>query len=1176
MPLAAAIAAVVGGGGLPFDATPPAHAGPSEAAGSASVVEDGTPAVDGVGRAAYEVTLITGDRVTVSPMGGGYGVTAQPAARPDGSTPVIEVTSAGDGDGVYAVPEDARPYIDAGRLDEELFNVEYLATHGHIAEGGEPLPVIVEYAEPYAADAADAAEALPSSTPTAVLESIDAVALSVEMGAADTFWAAIVGEPAGGVPERDAPLRAGIDRVWLDRTVRVALDESVPRIGAPEAWAAGFDGTGVTVAVIDTGIDATHPDADDKIVASRSFVPGEDVADGHGHGTHVASIAAGTGAASEGRYTGVAPGAELVIGKALSDAGTGPESQVIEAMEWAVLEQGADVVNLSLGSVPTDGSDPSSQAVNELTAATGALFVIAAGNTGPGSFTVSAPGAATAALTVGAVDDTDALAGFSSRGPRLGDHAIKPEITAPGVDITAARAAGTSMGTPVDEHYTTESGTSMATPHVAGAAAIVAQQHPDWDAEDLKAALVSTGVDGGYSVYEQGGGRVDVARAVRQPVETRPATADFAFLPWPQEGPPLTETLTYTNASDQDTTLELAATAASVDGTPVPDGVLTVEPAAVAVPAGGTATAVVTLDHTAVDAGLYTAGVEATGPDDTRLVTPVGFSIGEEMHTVGATVHERDGVDGFVIINVIIYAVDGSRAGQSESVNCLPGCPQPVEFSVPAGTYDLRVAVRWDDDNGQRHIALLLNPEFDVIDATGIELDANAAQPISIETEQPAEVLSAAPFTLFRSTADGAMRHISAYISGGLSWWVTPTDPVTAGEFSIASHWLLGPPTEADAVPPFVYQIKLYEDGRVPDSVHYEFADDELATVDNHFHADRRDTPFMLTWGTWKPWEFFIGLVNLRFAGPATLREYVYPLAADAVADRTLNTEPRTLWPVDNALDVYTEPNHRDVHWNTAPKPPGAVTLPDAAADSVIDYPFWVCAACRQGDTFYPFVHQISPGPHHITGRYGTPFGSEEIHLYRDGDEIPEAPPYIGAFVAYDLPPEPTQYRLTVDDQNSHTTWDFTSATVTDDETPPGYECFETFFAGASTPCRAEPLIFLRYDARVGLRNTVPAPSDRQFRVTAYRQAESSTVPRLAGLRLWMSTDDGAHWRRISVTPRGNGQYTSTVHYPRVDGTTGRVSLRVEAWDRAGNRVEQTIIGAYGLRARPRPANLAE
>ena len=160
----------------------------------------------------------------------------------------------------------------------------------------------------------------------------------------------------------------------------------------------------------------------------------------------------------------------------LDDGGSGYDSSIIAGMEWAA-HSGAKVVSMSLGGDPTDGTDPMSQAVNDLTAETGALFVVAAGNAGAAR-TVGSPGAAASALTVGAVDRDDNLAEFSSRGPRLGDNGLKPEITAPGVGIVAARAAGTTMGTPVDDAYTTASGTSMATPHVAGAAAILAQEHP--------------------------------------------------------------------------------------------------------------------------------------------------------------------------------------------------------------------------------------------------------------------------------------------------------------------------------------------------------------------------------------------------------------------------------------------------------------------------------------------------------------------------------------------------------------------------------------------------------------------------------------------------------------------------------------------------------------------------
>src|SRR5699024_9095690 len=173
-------------------------------------------------------------------------------------------------------------------------------------------------------------------------------------------------------------------------------------------------------------------------------VPDDDGLDRQGHGTHVASTVLGTGAASDGNYKGVAPGAELVTGKVLADDGFGQESWVIAGMEWAA--NNADIVNMSLSdSVPSDGTDPMSQALNELSENTGTLFVVAAGNAGMEE-SIGSPSAADAALTVGNVDKSDQLAIISSMGPRIGDMAIKPDLAAPGVDITAARSQYTGSG----------------------------------------------------------------------------------------------------------------------------------------------------------------------------------------------------------------------------------------------------------------------------------------------------------------------------------------------------------------------------------------------------------------------------------------------------------------------------------------------------------------------------------------------------------------------------------------------------------------------------------------------------------------------------------------------------------------------------------------------------------
>ena len=127
----------------------------------------------------------------------------------------------------------------------------------------------------------------------------------------------------------------GISRVSLDSKVELSLSDTVAQVGAPEVWADGLDGTGVTVAVLDTGVDVEHPDLADRVMQTESFVPGQSVTDVDGHGTHVASTIAGTGAASDGVEKGVAPGAQLVVGKVLGDDGFGAESWIIDGMEWA-------------------------------------------------------------------------------------------------------------------------------------------------------------------------------------------------------------------------------------------------------------------------------------------------------------------------------------------------------------------------------------------------------------------------------------------------------------------------------------------------------------------------------------------------------------------------------------------------------------------------------------------------------------------------------------------------------------------------------------------------------------------------------------------------------------------------------------------------------------------------
>jgi len=350
---------------------------------------------------------------------------------------------------------------------------------------------------------------------------VGAFALKHELSLIDGFAATMTAAQARALAR--AP---GVRRVEADGTVH-AFDDATDRdFGAAAARAGmpGLDGTGVGICVIDTGIDPAHEQIAPRAVVFTDYVNGRAGAyDDHGHGTHVAAIAAGdgVGGSDAATFSGVAPAANLWAAKVLNSAGSGADSDVAAAVQWCHEETGVHVLSLSLGSPGTDGSDAVSLAVNR--AATGAdgrspdVVVVAAGNSGDAPGTVSAPGVAAHAVTVGAVADHSApagterhddgiwLAAFSSRGPTL-SGLTKPDIAAPGVTVTAAQA-GTVSG------YVTFSGTSMATPYVAGAAALgLDAAAPGTSADEVRTALLASALDVGApgSDNEWGAGLVDV------------------------------------------------------------------------------------------------------------------------------------------------------------------------------------------------------------------------------------------------------------------------------------------------------------------------------------------------------------------------------------------------------------------------------------------------------------------------------------------------------------------------------------------------------------------------------------------------------------------------------------------------------------------------------------------
>jgi len=316
-----------------------------------------------------------------------------------------------------------------------------------------------------------------------------------------------------------------------------AITWSVTLINADDVWALGYDGSGVIVGVIDTGTDYNHIDLNDNMwndspacIYGWDFFDGDnDPMDSHGHGTHTSGSVCGDG--SEGTETGVAPGATCMALRI--NYYSGGEYTWIQAMEFGT-DNGASVLSMSLGAPGTGNATLRIAEENLLTA--GVYHSVAAGNNGSGPGTIlssgdcpppwfhpdqSYHGGTSAVVTVGATDNSDNIAGFSSRGPVTwwgsvapwNDYSstqplIDPDICGPGVDVFSTQWGG---------GYTTMSGTSMATPHLAGVVALILDANPTLSVAQIDSILEMTAVDLGATGKDNtyGAGRVDALAAVQ-------------------------------------------------------------------------------------------------------------------------------------------------------------------------------------------------------------------------------------------------------------------------------------------------------------------------------------------------------------------------------------------------------------------------------------------------------------------------------------------------------------------------------------------------------------------------------------------------------------------------------------------------------------------------------------
>lgn len=440
-----------------------------------------------------------------------------------------------------------------------------------------------------------------------------------------------------------------IKKVELEKQVRAVLDSSLDQIHAKDTWLM-FDGnnqaitgSGKVIAILDTGVDYRHSDLGSgcfgpgcKVIGGYDFINNDpDPMDDNSHGTHVASTAAGNGV-----LKGVAPDAKILAYKVLSQGGSGATTGIIAAINRAIdpnqdgnPSDHADVISMSLGGFGNP-DDSTSLAVDNATAA-GVVSTIAAGNSG-GTSTIGSPGTARTAVTVAASCKTSEIgqtstcttpiASFSSKGPLIwnGVDIKKPDVAAPGVNICAALYLASSSGSCIDSHHFRISGTSMATPHVAGAAVLVRQAFPNYTPAEVKQLLKNTAKNLGLSYDAQGAGEINLSAAI-------PNSTKVSFTPntWEATSSPVSKFSQIKQTFSARTTEAEISTVSLIPNINVAGVSMSFSKQSLDLTGGGSDSfeTTITVDNDLASSGQYTASILLSSSGATVGIIPVFLNI---------------------------------------------------------------------------------------------------------------------------------------------------------------------------------------------------------------------------------------------------------------------------------------------------------------------------------------------------------------------------------------------------------------------------------------------------------------------------------------------------------------------------------------------------------------------
>ncbi|MGW7068757.1 S8 family peptidase [Streptomyces sp. NPDC054855] len=1112
---------------------------PAASAKSDSARSDGerTPLATGPMPEKYTVTLITGDKVTLRPTSKGRSaVTVHPAPYRDRGRSFRTLHDEG---GVYVIPEDVTSLL-SGTLDRELFNIRRLIDSGFDDASTKELPLIVQGSDPLSP--------IKGERRSRALASIDAVAVSVRKSTSS----ALTTQSAS--PRKLAA--KGLSKVWLDDKVLLTrtkepkpssdgtppsrrksddgLDSYLERIKAPDAWNLGLSGEGVDVAVIDSGVDAKHPDLQGKVEAEANFTTDPTPGDGNGHGTHVASVAVGTGAQAEGARKGVAFGANLWSAKVVADNGEGLTSWVIAGMEWAA-RRGADVINVSLGGVPRQ-DDPLADVVDTLSSETDTLFVVASGDETAGDFSVTTPGVAESALTV---------AGNGYRldgaGPAPYTYLAKPDLVAPAAGIMGAQTGGGTT-----QPYGAMTGTSPATAQTAGAAALLREQHPDWDARRVKAALTAAAQElEGQLPLNDGAGLLDVARAATDTVRLSHGNVDFAYLPYPDSSKPATRDIAITNEGDAPRSFAVSDRTTDLAGDTAPDNLVTSSKERVTVTPGATEVVTITLTPANGDPGPYKGFVilaEESGP---QRHLPLNFTMEAPRVTTSLKVLDRHG-EPWAGGTVLLVSLNGKYqpGGGGWGLVNLDEQGQGAARMAP-GPMTMMATVRTPEKGDEpESVALTGYSEIVVEEDRLITIDARRARQLEPARVEGTRTKVASALIHFEQQDEKGYDLGTMLVATGDEVedervFLEPTSPAQHGEAAFETRWRLFSDGKSHRSQADIYDLVLGSGSAIPGTLRFTVSKRDaraLARIESDYRSvlGSADT--------------YVDTVSAHSDLVNNSVMLSYPLSVPQRRVEMVTAREDIVWRQHVTYGTPQTVHAKLVTPETVYKPGRRYCTSwfEATAPALI--------ATHLSDALNVGSAQISDGTH-MGGVDQGILGSQPIKMFRNGKELnranggsfPTTPER--ALFRVEHTARPVQEILPVG-RRVDTAWTFPS----EGPAPGG-------------PLRTPSILRIDYDPETTSAGVLRAGRSMTMKariIAGTDQDDVGTVEK-GTLQMWLSTDQGEHWSRMSVKAGHDGWFTTRAHDLKLrPGDT--VSVRAHGTASGQRGVEQTLIDVYQVR----------